>query len=178
MDKGLLPRRYAKALYKFAAGKNATERVYNLMRNIAEAFDSNDDLQTVIANPFVPVGEKTSLIATAAGSDDSILSDFVKLMVQNNRIDIIRQTALEYIALYRRQNNIFHVNIVSAAQLNEADRKRLTDMIEQHLDGASAEYSFDIDPDLIGGFVVSIDNERLDASVRNELKQLRFNLIK
>ena len=40
------------------------------------------------------------------------------------------------------------------------------------------EYVSRVDPDLIGGFTVSIDNERLDASVRNELKQLRLNLLK
>ena len=40
------------------------------------------------------------------------------------------------------------------------------------------EYDTHVNPDLIGGFTVSIDNERLDASVKNELKQLRLNLLK
>ena len=39
------------------------------------------------------------------------------------------------------------------------------------------EYSFVTDPDLIGGFVVTIDNRQLDASVKNELKQLRLKLL-
>ncbi len=39
------------------------------------------------------------------------------------------------------------------------------------------EYTFRVDPDLIGGFTVDIDNERLDASVKNELKQLRLRLL-
>ena len=39
------------------------------------------------------------------------------------------------------------------------------------------EYNHRIDPDLIGGFVVNIDNEKLDASVANELKQLRLKLL-
>ena len=40
------------------------------------------------------------------------------------------------------------------------------------------EYTYSTDPDLIGGFTVDIDNERLDASVKNELKQLRLKLLK
>ena len=102
MDKGLLPRRYAKALYKFASDKKATADVYALMQRIAGAFALNHDLATVIANPFVPVKEKTNLLSTAAGGENPILTDFVKLLVQNNRIDLIRAIALEYIALYRR----------------------------------------------------------------------------
>lgn len=177
MDKGLLPRRYAKALYKFAAEKDATEKVYVLMQNIAAAFDNNHDLQSVIANPFVSVDEKTALITTAAGESNAIITDFVKLLAQNNRLDIIRDTALAYTEIYRQENNIHLVNITSAAPLNDSDRKRLTDMIEKHIGNAKAEYSFNVNPDLIGGFVVRIDNESLDASLRNELKQLRSALM-
>ena len=39
------------------------------------------------------------------------------------------------------------------------------------------EYSQRVDPDLIGGFVINIDNEQLDASISNELKQLRLKLL-
>lgn len=177
MDKGLLPRRYAKALYKYADEKGATARVYTLMQNLASAFESNHELQNVVANPFVSVGDKQKLLITAAGENSDILADFIKLLANNNRLDIVRATALAYCEIYRQENRIHLVNITSAAPLSEADRKRLTDMIEKHIGDAKAEYSFDVNPDLIGGFVVRIDNESLDASIRNELKQLRKTLI-
>ncbi|MDE7143946.1 MAG: F0F1 ATP synthase subunit delta, partial [Muribaculaceae bacterium] len=51
-------------------------------------------------------------------------------------------------------------------------------MMEKHLpDGATDEISLDVDSALIGGFTVAVDNERLDASVANELKQLRLKLL-
>lgn len=177
MDKGLLPRRYAKALYKFAAEKNETNLVYQAMQNIAAAFESNRELKVTIANPFVSETDKTDLIEAAAGMKNPVLSDFVKLLSVNNRLDIVRDVAIAYNQLYRQENNIHLVNIISAAPLNESDKKRLTDMIEQHIKGATADFTFDVNPDLIGGFIVKIDNESLDASVRNELKQLRQTLI-
>lgn len=177
MDKGLLPRRYAKALYKFAAEKGCTAELYGLMQNLAAAFEKNHDLQSVIANPFISVEDKTSLIMTAAGEQNDVLADFVKLMAQNNRLDLIRDAALAYTAIYRQENKIHLVNITSAAPLTDDDRKRLTAMIEAHIGNAKAEFTFDVNPDLIGGFVVRIDNESLDASVMNELKQLRKKLI-
>ena len=177
MDKGLLPRRYAKALYKYAIEKSATAEVYGMMRNLSAAFDDNHELQNVIANPFVSDNDKTRLLVNAAGSDSPVLTDFVKLLATNNRLDLVRGIALAYAALYREENHIHLVSITSAAPLKEADRKRLTDMIEKHIGDAKAEYSFSVNPDLIGGFVVRIDNESLDASVRNTLKQLRQNLM-
>lgn len=178
MDKGLLPRRYAKALYKFAAEKDATTSIYALMQKLEKAFDTNHDLQNVIANPFVSVPQKTELLETAAGSKDAIFADFLKLLSDNNRLDIIRQVALAYAALYRQENHIHLVSVTSAAPLSDSDRQRLTQMIENHIGNAKAEYTFDVNPDLIGGFIVKIDNESLDASVRNELEQLRRSLIR
>ncbi len=182
MDKGLIPRRYAKALMKFAAEKGKLEEVYTRMQNIEKAFADNKSLQSVIANPFVSAKEKTELVLTAAGVDktdnNGIIADFVKLLEQNNRMDCLRQTSLAFIDEYRQKNNIYRVDIESAAPLSDPDRQRLTAMIDAHLGGATAEYSFTVNPDLIGGFVVNINNERLDASVRNELKQLRLNLLK
>ena len=177
MDKGLLPRRYAKALYKYADEKGRTAQVYDLMQNLNVAFDTNHDLQSTIANPFVPTDNKIALLSTAAGEKNDILDDFVKLLAVNNRLDIVRGVALAYTALYRQENHIHLVEITSAAPLNDADKKRITDMIEKHIGNATAQYSFHVDPELIGGFVIKIDNESLDASVRNELKQLRQALI-
>ena len=177
MDQGLLPRRYAKALYKFAAEKDFTATVYRLMQNISVAFEKHEQLQHAIANPFVPEEEKQKLIMTAAGEQNSILADFIKLLAKNNRLDIIRGIALAYAELYRKENKIHLVEITSASSLNDADKKRITDMIEKHIGDATAEYTFQVNPDLIGGFVVRIDNELLDASVRNELNQLRKTLI-
>lgn len=181
MDQGLLPRRYAKALYKFAAEKDATKAVYTCMQNIEAAFAANPTMQTTLANPFVSTADKKAIVTAAAGKDAdklSTLADFVTLLVENRRIDILREIALAYTRLYRKANNIYAVRIVSAAPLDNADQQRLRALVDKHLDGGTAEYTFAVDPDLIGGFTVSIENERLDASVRNELEQLRLILKK
>ena len=177
MDKGLLPRRYAKALYKFAEEKGQTGQVYDMMQTLCDAFDKYPDLQTTVANPFVDTPQKIALLSTAAGQSNDILSDFVKLLSMNNRLDIMRGVALAYTSLYREENHIHLVTITSAAPLSDVDKKRITDMIEKHIGNATAQYTFTINPDLIGGFIIRIDNENLDASVRNELDQLRRNLI-
>lgn len=177
MDKGLLPRRYAKALYKYALEKNATESLYTAMLNVELAFENNPSLQTTIANPFVAVQQKRQLLTTAAQTDSAVFDDFISLLAKNNRIDIFRQIALAYTELYRKENNIYLVNITSASKLSDTDKERLTSMIEKHIGNAKAQYTFDVNPDIIGGFIVRIDNELLDASVQNELKQLRKALI-
>jgi F-type H+-transporting ATPase subunit delta len=181
MDQGLLPRRYAKALYKLAVERNCDAQVYGFMQSIVDAYAANPSLQQTIANPFVDAATKKQLLLSAAGNGadgSATLADFIKLLVDNRRIDLARQMALAYLRIYRTANNIYSVEVVSASALSDADANRLRALIERHLDGATAEYTFSINPDLIGGFVVTIDSERLDASVKNELEQLRLNLLK
>lgn len=179
MDQGLLPRRYAKALYKYSEEKGVATDVYALMQNTVAAFNATPALNTALSNPFVSDAEKRSLALTAAGNTaDVTITDFIALLLKNKRIDLLCQIALAYCILYRKEHNIYSVNIQSASPLNDADKKRICDLVNSHLNGASAEFSFSVDPNLIGGFVVNIENERLDASVKNELEQLRLNLIK
>lgn len=179
MNEGLVPSRYAKALYKFALEKGAQARVYELMKSLSAAFVGNGGLQPVLSNPYVPTADKLSLLDTAsgAGPKDTCFHDFLKLLVGNKRVSMVRDIALAYEELYRRENDIYRVNVVMAAPMAETEAQRLKSMIEKHLGGAAMEYSATVDPSLIGGFVVNIDSERLDASIKNELKQLRLKLL-
>lgn len=179
MDQGLIPRRYAKALYKFALENGSDAAVYGLMKTLACSFGENPGLMQAVANPFVDAADKVALLSAAAGagSGDRCFADFLKLLVDNKRIDMSRDIAVAYMDLYRKANRIYRVEVVTAGKLDEASMARLKELVERHLDGGSMEYSERVDPELIGGFVVNIDNERLDASVSNEFKQLRLKLL-
>lgn len=180
MNQGLIPARYAKALYDFAAERGDDKQIFNLLQTLEASFAETPDLQRVMANPFVAADEKIKLLTTAAGPEaaaSETFGRFLGLLASNRRLDAVRDIALAYLSLYRRRHDIRLVTITSAAPLGEADEQRLRSMIQSRLGSAKMECRTVVDPDLIGGFTVSIDNEKLDASVANELKQLRLSLI-
>lgn len=193
MNEGLIPNRYAKALYKFACEKGADQGLYRLTGNLVKSFADNSALKDAVTNPFVADDKKIQLLMTAAAgapagsaspkgtADDAsvreVYADFLKLLKQNKRLAMAREIALAYREIYRRQNRIYRVTVVSAQPLAPSEEGRLKNLVASHLDGGKMEYTFRVDPDLIGGFTVDIDNERLDASVKNELKQLRLRLL-
>ncbi|MCM1522310.1 MAG: F0F1 ATP synthase subunit delta [Muribaculaceae bacterium] len=180
MNQGLIPARYAKALYEFATESGDDKNVFSLMQTLTASFAAEPGLQKVMANPFVAAKEKVALITTAAGPDAAGCKPFERflgLLVENGRLDMVREIALSYIGLYRREHNIRLVTVTSAAPLDPAEEQRLRSLVQSHLGDATMEYQTAIDPELIGGFTVKIDNEKLDASVANELKQLRLSLL-
>lgn len=179
MNEGLIPRRYAKALYKVAVEKDATERMYLLMANLEKSFRNLPALTEVINNPFQATADKLMLLQTASGAEDgdTLFADFMKLLVDNNRLPMVESIARAYGDIYRQEKNIKIVRLTSAAPLSANDEKRLKELIERHLNGATMEFTAIVDPSLIGGFAIAVDNERLDASIDNQLKQLRLNLL-
>ncbi len=179
MNEGLIPRRYAKALYKLASEQGKDKQIYALMNNLSASFASAPALQATVSNPFVSDTDKKALLTTgaAANADDHLFADFLKLLVENKRIDMAGAIARDYADLYRREHQIHLVTVTSAAPLDPADEKRLKDLILRHLEGGTMEYMSVVNPDLLGGFTVNIGNEKLDASIANELKQLRLNLL-
>ncbi len=180
MNQGLIPRRYAKALYGVALEKGKAKEVYELMGRLAASFEEQGALNQVLANPFVTDADKSALVHTAAGvrpGDDGVFDDFIKLLERNRRIDMLRGISLAYLAIYREANKIYVVKVESAAPLSAESVERLKSLVSRHLGGAEMEFSTSVNPSLIGGFTVTVGNERLDASISNELKQLRLNLL-
>lgn len=179
MNEGLIPRRYAKALLKVAVERKCDDRMYALMQNLCYAYTGSEELRKIIANPFIDNDDKVSALSASAQAlpTDEVFVDFLKLLIQNRRINMAAQISHAYVDLYRTDRNIRRVNVVSAAPLDPKVEQRIRNVIEKHLDGATMEFSTSVDPDLIGGFIVTVDNERLDASLRNQLKEIRLNLL-
>lgn len=180
MDQGLIPRRYAKALYEVASERGLATELYEHMQTLEKAFASEPQLGSTMKNPFISEADKESLVITAsqAQADDPMIGDMLRVLKANRRLDMVREIASAYLDVYRKAKEIYRVKVTSAAPMDQDSLSRLKALIEQHLQGGKMEFTLNVDPELIGGFVIDIDNERLDASVKNELKQLRLKLLK
>ncbi len=178
MNGGLIPSRYAKALYKFAQEHGATGKVYEEMQHVVQAFETNAELSSTLSNPYVSAPDKGKLLLIAAGRDASDdFKGFVRLILDNKRESYAYEMALAYRDLYRRANGISIVKITSAMQLPENELTKLRKLIENSFPGRTLEFSERIDASIIGGFIVDVDHVRMDASISNEIEKLRLKLL-
>lgn len=178
MNDGLIPQRYARALYKYATEKGNADKVYDEMKNVVEAFEANPSLSKAIRNPFVSREDKQQLLVSAAGEAvEPDFKEFIRLLLDNHREEYARLSALAYRDIYRRQHHISQVEIVTGAELPEAELDKLLDMVKRAFPEAKLEVNYRIDPELIGGFVVNVDSVSMNASISNEIEQLRQKLL-
>lgn len=178
MDDGLIPNRYAKALYKAALEKDATKEVYEQMKHLSKSFVEVPSLQKAVDNPYLPSKDKEKVLLTAAGAkSQSIYAKFIELIVKNNRENFIKGMAIAYQSLYRKENGIAQVEITSAKPLTDTELDKIKKVITNYENGKVLEFTQKVDSDIIGGFIVKIDSVLLDASIKNELKKLRLKLL-
>lgn len=179
MNEGLIPQRYAKALYKLALEKGNARQVYEEMKTVANSFAANPGLQKVLSNPYVKREDKKALLISAAGdtAEDDYRS-FVELILDRKRAEYAHLMALAYCELYRKANRISRVKITTATKLDDAQMEKLRKVVEGAYPDSTLEFSYAVDPDLIGGFVIDVDDNRLDASISNEIEQLRLKLLR
>lgn len=178
MITGLIPHRYAKALYKYAGETGERNAVYEEMKSVLAAFQSHPEMSQILGNPFVDNKEKTKLLLTAANvKDDDTFGRFVKLVMEHKREDLFQLMAYAYRDIYRKEEHISQVHITTAAKISDEQMHRLHEVVEKSFKDTKFEYEHSVNPELIGGFVIDVDSTRMDASLSGELEQLRQTLL-
>ncbi len=179
MSDGLIPRRYAKALYKFAVENGDADEIYELLKKLSFRHAALDELKRAVLNPGVPDEVKgANILKLFGGKSGSSLDKFLLLCVRNNRAEYLQKISLAYVDLYREAHEIAHVVITTAVPMPEAEIKAITDIVKKRLGAMTLEIEEKINPELIGGFTVEINGLVLDASVKRELNELRLQLQK
>lgn len=178
MNEGLIPGRYAKALYKFAVEQGESDTVYAQMKSLAASYQAEPALKKAVENRFLPFADKEKVLLSASSAKKGdCLAKFIKLVIGHNRENFLREMALTYQQIYRQVNNIAQVEIVTAAEMPAGKLKKIVEVVKKQLDGKKIEQTERVDAGLIGGFVVKVDSLLLDASIKNELKKLRLKLL-
>lgn len=177
MNDGLIPKRYAKALYKLAIENGDTQEIYELLKPISHGLRGLDDVKRVLLNPKIDYQEKGKVMMQLIGAKPgSSLDKFILLVIKNNRTELLRKIALSYINIYREEHNIARLVITTASELPQEKIDDIVSVVKQRLGDATLEIEQHIDANLIGGFTVKVGDMLLDASVKNELNQLRLKL--
>ena len=179
MSDGLIPRRYAKALYKFAVENGDSQEIYEILKSLSFRYAAIDELKRAVLNPEISDEEKGSyMLKLVGGKSGSSLDKFLLLCVRNNRAEYLQKISLAYVALYREAHEIAHVVITTAAPMPDEEISAITDIVKRRLGAMTLEIEKVVDADLIGGFTVKINGLVLDASVKRELNELRLQLQK
>jgi len=178
MNDGVISVRYARALLKSANEQKEEDNVYRDMMTLATSYLKVPQLKFTIDNPMLPKDKKKQLLLTASGEKPSALTErFLDLVLQEDRESILQFMANSYVTLYKQQKNVVSAKLITATTVTPETEQKMRDMVESRTKG-NVEFNTEINPDIIGGFILEYDTYRLDASVQSHLREILNNLKK
>ena len=178
METGVISVRYARALLKSATELNIQQQVYKEMQTMVNSFLKVPELRFTIDNPMLEKDKKKALLTTAAGGDITDLSKrFISLVLSEDRESTIHFMAASYVTLYRRQYNITRGRLITAVPVTPEIERKMRQKVESRTKG-TVEFQTEVDPEIIGGYILEYDTYRLDASIQNQLRSILAQLNK
>lgn len=167
--------RYAQALLDLAVENNNLEAVNRDMNYLTTVNDENRDFQLLLSSPVIKADKKIAVLNEIFGAFETVSTAFLALITKNGRESILPQIAAAFTELVKEKKGIVSVTIVSATKLDGGVKKQILDKIQATITG-SLEVTEEIDPSLIGGFVVKMGDTQIDASVASKFAQLKQRL--
>ncbi len=178
MDIGVISVRYARALLKSATDAKIEQQVYAEMQQIAKSYIEVPQLRSTIDNPMLSKEKKQALLLTAAGREPSdLMKAFISLVLKEDRESVMQFIANSYVTLYRQQKNVIRGRLITAAAVSPETEQKMRQMVESKTNG-TVEFESQVNPDIIGGFILEYDTYRMDASVKTKLNSILNTLKK
>lgn len=165
--------RYAKSLVSYAEEQNKLQNIKHDIDLFTETVDDHRELRLILENPVVPSDKKAAVLEKLfSGSVDPITLNLFKIVSRKKREAYLYGIMQEAKNLYNQLLNIQHAVVTSATKLDASTVAELEQKVRR-ISGKNPELIQEIDPELIGGFVLRVGDQQLDASVTTQLREMK-----
>lgn len=175
MNESRISRRYSKALFQTAVEKNVLDKTYEDMKLVMEIC-TYPEVKELLESPVVsPSGKLQVFKAVLEGRVGELTVSFVELVIKKQRESFLLPIARYFLRDIRRYKGITETSITTAVKL----RKETVDEVKQFIFNqfkTDVELKQKVDKDLIGGFILRIDDNYIDASIKSKLKRVEKEL--
>ncbi len=170
-------KRYSRSLFEAALEQDNLEKVFQELGAIKQILTENKAFFKVLEYPMVTLHEKYYLIQEVFCTRfDVLICDFLKLLVEKDRIYLIYEIIADFEELYFDHKRIIKAQVVSAISLTGEVRQRLEEKLGA-LFGQTVVIDNTVDADIIGGLYIKAKDKVIDASLKGRLDKMKDSLL-
>lgn len=176
MSVGKIAVRYAKALFLSAREQEVLDKVRMDMELLLEVSSGDNQVKRMLDSPIIDSSDKFRVLgAIFTDRINTLTLDFLHLVTSRNREEYLAGMCRHYIQLYKKEKGIMQARIGTAGRLTAALRKEIIEIVNRAFK-AEIELEEEVNKDLIGGFVLTVEDKQLDASVKGTLNRIKKEL--
>ncbi|MBI2940350.1 MAG: ATP synthase F1 subunit delta [Chloroflexi bacterium] len=167
-------RRYARAAFDIAVEHDDLDGWLRDLRVVRDGIGTPNVLQ-LLGSPNLPRAEKLRIVEDQLSSLDPLRVNLVKVLIANGRIEALPQVVAEFERFANDYRGIAIARATTALPLDESEAKRVEGQLSR-LTGRRIVLQLGVDPTILGGLVVQIDDRLINGSVAGRLAALRADL--
>jgi F-type H+-transporting ATPase subunit delta len=165
--------RYASALFDLARDQRQIEAVGRSLDALGQTLLDSKDFNELIASPLVSrveAGKAFAALAPQLGVDP-LTANFLGVLARNGRKGQLRAVIRAFRRLTSEHRGEITADIITARPLNDDQLAALKAQLRARA-GRDVQIDAQIDPNILGGIVVKLGSQQIDASIRTKLNRL------
>ena len=178
LDKKTVARRYARALFELVDADNELDQTYQELTALRQVFEDNAALASVLSGVQLSLSEKKSLIDDLKKGFSQPVSNLIQMTFDYGRINDLVAIIDEFERRYDAKMKRVHADVVTAIQLDKQQRDQLKANLAQRFGAKEVVLHEQVDPEILGGVIVHLNNKTLDGSLSSKIKQIRRLLVR
>ena len=168
---------YAEALLQVAESREETDTAAEQAKTLLTVLRSSPELKAALASPVLePEAKKAALAKLFNDQVTPSVQNLLKLLADRQRLPMMEAVLMRFLELYRELRNITLAKVTSASSLSEEQQAELNRKVQAIAGSKSVEFDLVVDPSLIGGFIVSMGSQVIDASLSGQVRRLGLAL--
>lgn len=174
MQSPRLAGRYAKSLVDLAQEKGQLEVVYKDMQYLQQVVKQSRDFVNLIKSPVIK-GDKKNAVLEAVTKDkvSEMTMGFNRLLVSKGREAALPEIVNAFIDQYNAIKGIHRVKLTTAVEPSEELKRSIKQKVSVEAGLGQVELETKVDPSIVGGFILEFNNNKVDASILRDLKDIK-----
>ena len=168
---------YARALFDFSVEKNIMHQITADFQNLDIFLTETPELVEYLNNPVVKQDAKGEILAKTLKSQiNAETFKFLMVLVERDRINLLSAVIDSYLELIYQTASIKMVEVSTATAFTNLQKNTLIQKLKELTNAREIRLVINVDPSLIGGFLIKTDSKVLDFTVKNQLQNLAKHL--
>jgi ATP synthase, F1 delta subunit len=173
-----LAARYAKSLIDLAGEKNQLETVYNDMLYLQALCKSSREFTALLRSPVVKPDKKEAIVgAVTNGKVSELTSAFNRLLINKGRESNLPEIIVAFIKQYKELKGIHTIRLTTATPISEEVKKQIISRVQSQSHMQHIDLVTEVNDDIIGGFVLEIGDQLVDASIAYDLNKIKTQFL-
>lgn len=169
-------KRYAKAFLELSSEKGTTAHVSKEVEMISNVISENSELLGFLQNPIVTEQAKYNALSEIFSTVSVEVKHLFQLLLQNKRMGLLNEVTSQYKILLDKQEGREVVYTTTAVEMSAELESQLLAKAKQ-ISPAVVSIQNSVDRSLLGGFIIRVGDQQIDASIASKLSQLKNSFV-